>query len=420
MRAHPVANRMHRKMSSLASASLDALPFSHFVTEYLPVDESKRRESRTVRNAIYSRIDPVPLTNPRLVAVSPSALELLQIPAKECEREDANEYFSGNKTLPGSDNVAHCYCGHQFGLFSGQLGDGTAVTVGWVQAPEHVHLGVNQRNGRGHSHGHGHVDPSKLHKSVFPFPVGYGLQHTEFQFKGSGPTPYSRGSDGRKVFRSSLREFLCCEAMHYLGVPTVRSGSLVISDDKVIRDKFSTGNIQEEYCAVVSRLTPTFFRFGSFEIAKGTDVLTGRSGSNPGNIALLKKLALFAAHAYFPHVVEKVQKQLIRDAKNDALDAKYIEKNPVTKKVNQDKLFVIGESAEITPYVSKLIYGMIVDMAQTTARLVASWQCLGFTHGVLNTDNMSVLGVFLDAGMIPIPFIVSFTSASLTWNISVL
>lgn len=124
-------------------------------------------------------------------------------PYAEAERADAAEYFSGNKVLPGAQPAAHCYCGHQFGAFSGQLGDGATMYLGEVISP------------------------------------ATGAR-TELQFKGAGKTPYSRTADGRKVLRSSIREFLCSELMWALGVPTTRAGTIVTSDTKVIRDVFYT------------------------------------------------------------------------------------------------------------------------------------------------------------------------------------
>lgn len=100
--------------------------------------------------------------------------------------------------------------------------------------------------------------------------------------KGAGKTPYSRTADGRAVLRSSIREFLCSEAMHYLGVPTSRAASLVVSDDKVQRDPLYQGNVIWEKCAVVLRLAPTFFRFGSFETFKERDRMSGRIGPSVG------------------------------------------------------------------------------------------------------------------------------------------
>ena len=137
----------------------------------------------------------------------------------------------------GSKPLAHCYCGHQFGNFAGQLGDGRATSLGDVKSSTGSIL--------------------------------------DLQIKGRGLTPYSRRADGRAVLRSSIREFLCSEAMWALGIPTSRAASLVVSDTTVARDKLYTGNVIYEKCAVVLRIAPTFMRFGSFEIFKAKDKYTG-------------------------------------------------------------------------------------------------------------------------------------------------
>ena len=102
------------------------------------------------------------------------------------------------------------------------------------------------------------------------------------QLKGAGETPYSRRADGRAVLRSSIREYLCSEAMWSLGIPTTRAASLVVSDSLVERDKLYTGDVIMEKCAIVMRVAPTFMRFGSFEIFKGTDSYTNATGPSSG------------------------------------------------------------------------------------------------------------------------------------------
>lgn len=126
-----------------------------------------------MRNAIFSRVAPEPLRNPRLVAHSPAALRLLGLDPSEAERADFAAFFGGNERIPGTEPAAHCYCGYQFGSFAGQLGDGATMYLGEVENP--------------------------------------AGERWELQFKGAGKTPYSRSADGRKVLRSSLREFLCSE-----------------------------------------------------------------------------------------------------------------------------------------------------------------------------------------------------------------
>lgn len=148
--------------------------------------------------------------------------------------------------------MSHCYCGYQFGYFSGQLGDGRAVSLG---------------------------DVSQSGESEFG-PEGTLL---DLQLKGAGLTPYSRTADGRAVLRSSVREFLASEAMHHLGVPTTRAASLVVSDQtQVKRDKLYTGNVELEKCCVVMRVAPTFMRFGSFEVFLPKSEATKRNGPSNG------------------------------------------------------------------------------------------------------------------------------------------
>uniref|UniRef100_A0A8C9LFE9 Selenoprotein O n=1 Tax=Pavo cristatus TaxID=9049 RepID=A0A8C9LFE9_PAVCR len=179
---------------------LRALRFDNLALRSLPVDPSEDSAPRAVPGACFARVRPTPLRNPRLVAMSPPALALLGLEAggPEAEREaEAALYFSGNRLLPGSEPAAHCYCGHQFGSFAGQLGDGAAIYLGEVRGPRGARW--------------------------------------ELQLKGAGITPFSRQADGRKVLRSSIREFLCSEAMFHLGIPTTRAGTCVTSDSEVPR-----------------------------------------------------------------------------------------------------------------------------------------------------------------------------------------
>ncbi|KFM57199.1 Selenoprotein O, partial [Stegodyphus mimosarum] len=242
----------------------------------------------------------------------------LDLPKSELEREDFAEYFSGNKLLPGSEPAAHCYCGHQFGYFSGQLGDGAAIYLGEV---------VNKKNER-----------------------------WEIQLKGAGLTPYSRTADGRKVLRSSIREFLCSEAMHFLGIPTTRAGACITSDSEVVRDIFYDGNPKSEKCSIVLRIAPTFIRFGSFEIFKTLDKFTGRVGPSMGKTEILHQLLDYVIETFYPEIYKSS-----------------------------------GDKVEMYAAFYK-------EVVLRTARLVAGWQCVGFCHGVLNTDNMSILGLTLDYG----------------------
>jgi len=305
--------------TEIPKVTLESLRFDNKCLTSLPIDPEKRNFVRQVANSCFSRVQPDPCEEPQMVAVSASAMALLGLREEELQRDDMAEYFSGNKLLPGADPAAHCYCGHQFGTFAGQLGDGATMYLGEV---------INQKNER-----------------------------WEIQFKGAGKTPYSRRADGRKVLRSSIREFLCSEANHFLGIPTTRAGTLVTSNTKVVRDVYYTGNPILEKASIVLRIAPSFLRFGSFEIFKPSDALTGRKGPSVGNTALLHQLLDFAIAQYFPEVA------------------------------------AAHAPASVESYAA-----MYKEVVQKTARLVALWQCTGFTHGVLNTDNMSILGLTIDYG----------------------
>eukprot|EP00117_Sycon_ciliatum_P046005 scpid53546/ scgid33002/ Selenoprotein O len=318
---------VHRRTSACHSAAMSTLTnlrFDNLQLRSLPVEEKEPIRSRQVLNACFSLVKPTPVENPSLVCASDDALNLLGITGNVSEEELA-EVFSGNSILPGSTPAAHCYCGHQFGYFSGQLGDGAAISLGEV-------LGRND-------------------------------ERWEIQLKGAGLTPFSRTADGRKVLRSSIREFLCSEAMHHLGIPTTRAGTCVTSDTQVLRDKFYTGQSAYERATVVLRISPTFLRFGSFEIFKSPDESTGRAGPSEGDVQLLEKLLDFAIHTYFPQI-----------------------------------------STSLSTEEQRL--GFFREVVESTARLVAEWQCVGFCHGVLNTDNMSIMGITIDYG--PFGFMDSF------------
>jgi len=166
-------------------------------------------------------------------------------------------------------------------------------------------------------------------------------QHWELQLKGAGPTPYSRAGDGRAVLRSSIREFLCSEAMHYLGVPTTRALSLVATGDDIIRDMFYDGNAKPEPGAIVCRVSPSFIRFGNFEIFYSRDDWDNA-----------KRLLDFTIQHYFPQ-------------------------------------FSLDKSGYI---------GFFHEVCRRTAELMAHWMSVGFVHGVMNTDNMSILGLTIDYG----------------------
>ncbi|KAG8517983.1 Protein adenylyltransferase SelO, mitochondrial, partial [Galemys pyrenaicus] len=311
---------------------LAGLRFDNRALRALPVEtpppgpEGAPSAPRPVPGACFSRVRPAPLSQPRVVALSEPALELLGLgappadaAAREAREAEAALFFSGNALLPGAEPAAHCYCGHQFGQFAGQLGDGAAMYLGEVCTA--------------------------------------AGQRWELQLKGAGPTPYSRQADGRKVLRSSIRELLCSEAMHHLGIPTTRAASCVVSQCTVERDVFYDGNARPERCAVVLRLAPTFLRFGSFEIFKPADEHTGRAGPSVGRDDIRAQMLDYAIGSFYPE----------------------IQAAHPSDRVQRNAAF-------------------FREVTRRTARLVAEWQCVGFCHGVLNTDNMSIVGLTLDYG----------------------
>jgi uncharacterized protein YdiU (UPF0061 family) len=280
------------------------LHFENRALRALPVDPSSENRTRQVFEACFSRVQPTPVKAPRTLAVSSEVAQLLDLPADFVASSEFSEIFAGNRLLPGMDPVAACYGGHQFGNWAGQLGDGRAILLGEL------------RNARG--------------------------EHWELQLKGAGPTPYSRRADGRAVMRSSVREFLCSEAMHHLGIPTTRALCLVGTGEGVLRDILYDGHPREEPGAVVCRVAPSFLRFGNFEIFTARD-----------DLLRLRTLADFTVRTYFPELG--------------------------------------APSRDV--YVAWL-----GEVARRTAQLVAQWMGVGFVHGVMNTDNMSILGLTIDYG----------------------
>jgi uncharacterized protein YdiU (UPF0061 family) len=276
-----------------AAADLSQLRFENSFVEALPGDPSPSNLPRQVPNACYSRVDPTPVREPKLLAWSGPMADLLGL-----LKPSDPAVLAGNRVLPGMKPYAARYGGHQFGQWAGQLGDGRAITLGEVIA----------------------TDGSRQ----------------ELQLKGAGRTPYSRTADGRAVLRSSLREFACSEAMHFLGVPTTRALSLVATGEKVIRDMFYDGHPAAEPGAIVCRVAPSFVRFGNFEI------LNERNEHD-----LLRALADYLIGNHFP-----------------------------------------GHT-----YAS-----WFQEICRRTALLMVDWMRLGFVHGVMNTDNMSILGLTIDYG----------------------
>jgi len=209
-------------------APLEALQFDNRFVRELPGDMQPDNYRRQVLAACYSKVMPTPVRAPKLVAVSREAAALIDLTEEACTSPHFIDTFVGNTILEGMTPFAMCYGGHQFGNWAGQLGDGRAINLGEV--------------------------------------VNSGNERWTLQLKGAGPTPYSRSADGLAVLRSSIREFLCSEAMHHLGIPTTRALSIITTGESVVRDMFYDGHPKNEPGAVVCRMAPSFLRFGNFEI----------------------------------------------------------------------------------------------------------------------------------------------------------
>jgi len=290
------------------------LRFDNRFVATLPGDPESAVVPRQVFGACYSKVMPTPVSAPETVAYSTEMALQLGLTVEDCDSSFFARVFSGNTLLPGMQPYASCYGGHQFGHWAGQLGDGRAINLG------------------------------ELLK-------GDG-ERWVLQLKGAGPTPYSRRADGLAVLRSSLREFLCSEAMFHLGVPTTRALSLIKSGDGVMRDMFYDGNATIEPGAIVCRAAPSFIRFGSFEI------FTSRQ-----DFDLLRQLLDYTIHTDFPHLIATSAEVSSEDGASEALYLHWFE-----------------------------------EVCQKTAALMVHWMRVGFVHGVMNTDNMSVLGLTIDYG----------------------
>ena len=255
----------------------------------------------------YTELRPTPLPSPHWVGTSHSVAQLLGLPEGWHQSEEALQALTGNQVLAGSTPLASVYSGHQFGVWAGQLGDGRAILLGELAG--------------------GH----------------------EIQLKGAGRTPYSRMGDGRAVLRSSIREFLCSEAMHGLGIPTSRALCITGSPGLVRREELETA-------AVVTRVAPSFVRFGHFEHFAAND-----------QEEQLRTLADYVIDRYYPEC----------------------------------------RSPEATsPWGGNPYAALLHSVSERTAQLMAQWQAVGFCHGVMNTDNMSILGLTLDYG--PFQFLDAF------------
>ena len=276
---------------------------NHFLNN-LPADSETDNFTRQVHDACYSNVAPAKVSQPQLVAYSGELARQLGLSPEYCLSDEFVQVFSGNQQLDGMQPYAMCYGGHQFGNWAGQLGDGRAINLGEL---------VNAKNER------------------------YILQ-----LKGAGPTPYSRSADGLAVLRSSVREFLCSEAMYHLGVPTTRALSLVLTGEQVVRDMFYDGNPEPEPGAIVCRVSPSFTRFGSFEIF-----------ASRGQTDVLERLVNYTIANDFP---------------------------------------ALGKPG-IDVYLE-----WFREICERTARLMVDWMRVGFVHGVMNTDNLSITGLTIDYG----------------------
>ena len=254
-------------------------------------------------NDFSTRLQPQALPDPYWISRNQGMARELGLDSEWLASQQALSALIGNEVLPGSEPLASVYSGHQFGQWAGQLGDGRAILLGEIVTPA-------------------------------------GSQ--EIQLKGAGRTPYSRMGDGRAVLRSSIREYLCSEAMHGLGIPTTRALCIAGSDAKVRREEIETA-------AVVARTAPSFIRFGHFEHFSYNDQLPQ-----------LKILADTVIDHFYPAC-----------------------------------------RGEANPYAA-----LLQAVSEKTAHLMAAWQAVGFCHGVMNTDNMSILGLTIDYG--PFQFLDAF------------
>lgn len=269
----------------------------------LPSDPNTSNTRRQVSMATHSYVKPKVPSKPELIHASQEMVEAIGLDAETLNSEEFLSVFSGAKVYPKTKPYAMAYAGHQFGNWAGQLGDGRAINL---------------------------------------FEVLHNNKRWAIQLKGSGETPYSRQGDGFAVLRSSIREYLCSEAMFHLGVPTTRALSLMVSGDDVLRDMLYDGNVDYEKGAIVARVAPTFIRFGNFELfASRNDV---------GN---LKKLTDYTIKYFYP---------------------------------------------ELGPPSKDTYIKFFEAVAHRTLEMIIHWQRVGFVHGVMNTDNMSILGLTIDYG----------------------
>lgn len=269
----------------------------------LPSDSNINNTRRQVPMATHSYVTPKVPTQPKLIHVSQEMAEAIGLDSEKLNSEEFLAVFSGSKIFPKTRPYAMAYAGHQFGAWAGQLGDGRAINL---------------------------------------FEVVHNNKRWAIQLKGSGETPYSRQGDGLAVLRSSIREYLCSEAMHHLGVPTTRALSLMLSGDQVLRDMLYDGNADYEKGAIVCRVSPTFIRFGNFELFAARN-----------DYKNLKQLTDYTIKYFYPDLGKPSKDTYIKFFK---------------------------------------------EVSQRTLETIVHWQRVGFVHGVMNTDNMSILGLTIDYG----------------------
>ena len=314
------------------------LPFDHTAASTLGVDDGTNDDYgvaqefsvlvsswREVSGACYATVDPMhKLKEPlQIVCISTDGMTTALGAPLDSVADMTAAQLCGNDLPSHAVPLAHCYAGHQFGLFAGQLGDGASLTLGKA------------------------VPPS-------------GRLSFEVQLKGTGATPFTRADagTGRKTAYQLVRELLAAESLAALGVPTTRGLAVVVGGD--------ANGVEDGECAVLLRTASAFFRFGSFEIClpRGHDV-TGRWAPSAGDVSLLRRLADHVVEAHLPSVAAVPD-----DPEED------------------DEDFAAAPR----------FHALVLEVTKRTARLVASWQCLGAVHGMLNTDNLSVLGETLDHG----------------------
>ncbi len=289
--------------ASNAGRTADQMQLGDHYRSTLPGDDSGTAGSRQVPQALWSSVAPVQFSEPKLITWSQELAATLGLDIA-ADTTAAARVFTGQQLADNSQPYAMRYGGHQFGGWAGQLGDGRAITLGEITAPDN--------------------------------------QHWTLQLKGAGPTPYSRGADGMAVLRSSVREFMCSEAMFHLGIPTTRALTLCLTGDSVNRDVFYDGNVVAEKGAIVCRAAPSFVRFGNFEIHAAHQELDQ-----------LRALTDYVIARDYPH---------------------------------------LGKPGPDT------YQRWFAEVLSRTITLVGHWQRVGFVHAVMNTDNMSITGHTIDYG----------------------